>query len=94
MVDDVLADGVVLVHHRGDLKLGADAVGRRNENHPLAGRNLVKAAECADSADNVGGFCGSDHLLDGSDGIHLDIYIDARLGVRGLRLFCHGELTS
>ena len=91
MVDDVLTDGVVLVHHRGDLKLGADAVSRRNEDHTLAGRNLVKAAECADSADNVGGLGRSDHLLDGSDGIHLNINIDTGLGVRGLRLFSHGK---
>ncbi len=91
VVDDVLTDGVVLVHHRGDLKLGADAVSRRNEDHTLAGRNLVKAAECADSADNVGGLGGSDHLLDGSDGIHLNINIDTGLGVRGLRLFSHGK---
>ena len=91
VVDDILTDGVVLVHHRGDLKLGADAVSRRNEDHTLAGRNLVKAAECADSADNVGGLGRSDHLLDGSDSIHLDINIDTGLGVRGLRLFSHGK---
>ncbi len=91
VVDDVLTDGVVLVHHRGNLKLGADAVSRRNEDHTLAGRNLVKAAECADSADNVGGLGRSDHLLDGSDSIHLDIDIDTGLGVRGLRLFSHGK---
>ena len=91
VIDDVLTDGVVLVHHRGDLKLGADAVSRRNEDHTLAGRNLVKAAECADPADNVGGLGGSDHLLDGSDSIHLNINIDTGLGVRGLRLFSHGK---
>ena len=91
VVDDVLTDGVVLVHHRGDLKLGADAVSRRNEDHTLAGWDLVKAAECADAADNVGGLGGSDHLLDGSDGIHLNINIDTGLGVRGLRLFSHGK---
>lgn len=91
VVDDVLTDGIVLVHHRGNLKLGADAVSRRNEDHTLAGRNLVKAAECADPADNVGGLGGSDHLLDGSDSIHLNINIDTGLGVRGLRLFSHGK---
>ena len=91
VVDDILTDGVVLVHHRGNLKLGADAVSGRNEDHTLAGRNLVKAAECADSADNVGGLGRSDHLLDGSDSIHLNINIDTGLGVRGLRLFSHGK---
>ncbi len=94
VVDDVLADSVVLVHHRGNLELGADTVSRRNEDHALACRNLVKTAECTDAADDVGGFCGSDHLLDGSYGIHLDININTGLGVCGLRLFCHGELSS
>ena len=45
------------------------------------------AAERADVSDHVGCFSRSDHLLDGADGVHLDVNVDARLRVRRLHRF-------
>ena len=87
MVDDILPDGVVLVHHSGDLELRADAVGRSDQDHILASWDFMQPAERADVADYVGGLCRSDHLLDGADCVHLDIDVDARLCVRRLDRF-------
>ena len=86
VVHDVLPDGVVLVHHRGDLELRAHAVGRGDEYLVLAGRDLVEAAERADVADDGLRLGSRDHLLDGTDRVHLDVDVDACLRVRRLLL--------
>ena len=94
MVDDVLTNRVVLVHHRRDLELGAHAVSRRDENHVLARRDLVKTAKRSDITDDGSRLRRSNHLLDGADGIHLDVNVDTRLGIRGLGFLGHDSQSS
>ena len=36
----------------------------------------------------------SNHLLDGADGIHLDVNVDTRLGIRGLGFLGHDSQSS
>ena len=92
VVDDVLADGIVLAHHRGHLQLGAHAVGRGHENLVLAGGHAVKPAERTDVPDYAGRLGGRDHLLDRTNRLHLDVDVDAGCGIGGLllRIFRHG----
>ena len=94
VVDDVLPDRVVLVHHRGHLQLRADAVGRGNENHVLALRDLVEPPERADVADDVRRLRRSDHLLDGADCPHLHVNVNAGCGICGFFLLDHDILSS
>ena len=87
VVDDVLPDRVVLVHHRRHLELRADAVRGRDEDHVLPLRDLVKPAERADSPDHVRRLRRRDHLLDRADRPHLDVDVDARRRICRLLLF-------
>ena len=86
VVDDVLAHGVVLLHHRGDLELGADAVRGGDEDRVLGAslRQSAEAAERADAANHVDRLGAADHCLDGLEGFHLVVDVDAGGGVGGL----------
>ena len=93
VVDDVLADGVVLLHHHGDLELGAHAV-RGGDEQGVLGTALRKAAEPAerpDAADDICGLRRADQGLDGLERIHLVVDVDAGGGVGG---FCGGRGTG
>ena len=93
MVDDVLADGVVLLHHYGDLEFGAHAV-RGGDEQGVLGTALRKAAEPAerpDAADDICGLRRADQGLDGLERIHLVVDVDAGGGVGG---FCGGRGTG
>ena len=92
VVDDVLSDRVVLVHHRRHLQLRADAIGRGDENHVLALRDLVETPERADVADDVRRLRRGDHLLDGAHSPHLHVNVNAGCGICGLLLLNHDSL--
>ena len=89
VVHDVLAHRVVLLHHHGDLELGAHAVRGGDEDRVLRAslRQAAEAAERADSADYVDRFRGANHRLDGLEGVHLVVDVHAGGGVGGL---CNG----
>ena len=86
VVDDVLPNGVVLLHHARDLELRADAVGRRDQYLVFPRRHLVESAERPDSAEHVLRLCLPNHGLDGLEGFHLVVNVDACGGVCRLGL--------
>ena len=55
MVDNVMPDGVELLHEFGDHQLGADAVDRGDHHGmaPLGEVDLVEAAEAADGCEHI-----------------------------------------
>jgi len=69
VIDDILADGVVALGQRGDLELGADAVGAGDQQMLLA-RRLKEAAEAADPPHHPLGGGGAHHLLDDLNARH------------------------
>ena len=81
MVDDVVADGVVLVHHVGDHELGADAVdaGDHDGVLPAGEVNLEEAAEAADGGEGLGSPGRRDLALDLLEEGGGEVDVDARL---------------
>ena len=99
VVDEVLADGRVLLREAGDLELRADAVRAPDKEHVLAGGG-EEPAEVADSPYGPARGSRRGHFLDRLDADHLRVDVDAGGGVSrflfglGLRLLLCEHLDA
>jgi len=79
--DQVDSDGVVNPRHEGELQLGADAVGTRDQHRTLHSRHVRRhgRGESTHTRHHLGRQGGLDHSTDPGRELVTDVYVDASL---------------